>query len=368
MNDQAHILSFDEVRASTFGSPRPASGRPSELRSASSYPTGRQSSYDLRKQSFEERGLRTGGRTDRAVRLQAAERGADMRARSFAPASEAPRAQRAGRGARFADSSRGARDIRDAHPSRGLGAAQRRDGARRPSADESPAPSQEDVRASARQKGFFASVKDAVSDKRKQHMKEKAGKAFARQFESKGPDPSQAGPRAAVYKGEMGASHKRASRMQQASSSEAKGKRARFPLAGGFSLSGLLSSRRAVVGIVTAACVVFTCAFLYQPAQQYYHAIRKEARLEAELAAVESRNAALGNEVASLQSESGVEQRARDEFGWVKEGETAVVVQGLGETSSSSGTSSTTGSIVPGSIKAPETWYSPICDFIFGAE
>lgn len=52
--------------------------------------------------------------------------------------------------------------------------------------------------------------------KRRQRAKERAGRAYYRQYEAGKPsDASQAGPRAAVYKGEMGASHRRSSRMQQ---------------------------------------------------------------------------------------------------------------------------------------------------------
>ena len=45
--------------------------------------------------------------------------------------------------------------------------------------------------------------------KRRQRAKERAGRAYYRQYEAGKPsDASQAGPRAAVYKGEMGASHR----------------------------------------------------------------------------------------------------------------------------------------------------------------
>ena len=136
--------------------------------------------------------------------------------------------------------------------------------------------------------------------------------------------------------------------------------------AGGL-VASIVSSRKFVIGISAVVCLVLVCAFLYTPAQQYYHAVRAYDQATAELAAVQERNEELSASVESLSTDAGIEALARDDLGWVSEGEALVHVQGLGDTESDEdGTSSTTGNIQPGSIEAPETWYSPILDLIFG--
>ena len=124
-------------------------------------------------------------------------------------------------------------------------------------------------------------------------------------------------------------------------------------------------SRFATAGIAVAACLAVGCVMLYGPAQQYYQELRERDRLQAEYAAIEQRNSAIQSEVESLSTSSGVEDRAREEFGWVKEGESMAAVTGVdaGEDSSNF-----TANIVPGTVEAPETWYSEILDPIFGVK
>ena len=218
-----------------------------------------------------------------------------------------------------------------------------------------------------------ASLRERLGDRmakaKRSRAKEKAGKAFDRQFGSASrADASQAGPRAAVYKTQMGSSHRRAARMQQ-SSSQGAGARRRFAGLGSLSLGGVLGaiagSRKAVAVIAVAACLALTGLFLYTPAQQYYHAVRERDQLQAELEAVTARNDTLESSVAYLNSEAGVEQAAREELGWVRPGEYSVYVQGL-EGLEGESSSSTAGNIPPGSVEAPQTWYSPILDVVFG--
>lgn len=216
-------------------------------------------------------------------------------------------------------------------------------------------------------RGALSSLSERARSRKRARAKERAEKQFSRQFESTGAAPEQAGPRAAVYKGEMGAAHKRAFRMQ--SDGRQKGgssTRAAAPASLGGVVSKIASSRKAVIGIGVAACAVALCAFLYTPAQQYYHAVRAHDQAAAELAVVQSRNEALSESVDQLGTDAGVEAQARDELGWVGDGEVSVYVQGLEGTSEEDGEETTAGSIQPGSIEAPETWYSPILDVIFG--
>ena len=84
-----------------------------------------------------------------------------------------------------------------------------------------------------------------------------------------------------------------------------------------------------MVGVALAACLVLTGIFLYPSAKQYYVTMRECDRLQAEYEAIENRNANIQSEVDALATDAGVEDRAREEFGWVKTGEHAVNVRGL---------------------------------------
>lgn len=189
-----------------------------------------------------------------------------------------------------------------------------------------------------------------------------------------------AGPRAAVYKGEMGAKHRKAAAMQSGRSGSGIGRLA-FRLPFGFNRSkaeggatdetksGGFSARkmgragkialRAGVGVLCAA--VF-CAAIYAPAQQCYVQIRERDRLAAEYDAVMQRNEILTNNVETLQSNAGVEDLAHSSFGLVKEGENAGSVTGV----EIKDTSTFTAKIIPGSVPAPDTWYSDTLDWLFG--
>ena len=93
-------------------------------------------------------------------------------------------------------------------------------------------------------------------------------------------------PRAAVYKGKMGSTHRKSARMQR--SSEAGPVSAKLNTAGWISN---ISVNPRLLGIATAAiCLVLVGVFLYTPAQQYYQAQRYRDRLAAEYAVIAERN------------------------------------------------------------------------------
>lgn len=190
---------------------------------------------------------------------------------------------------------------------------------------------------------------------RKLVAKRKADKMFGA---ADAPASGESGPRAAVYKGEMGASQRRASRMQGAAADEDQGKRRRRSLRFGFGPK--LRIAAAMVG-----CLALMCVFLYQPAQQYYSAMRHNAALEAEYTALQQRDEALQDSVDSLSTEAGMEDLAREQLDWVKSGEVAVSVSGL-EADSDSTSSSIPPNVATGSIEPPDTWYSGILDPLFG--
>ena len=196
---------------------------------------------------------------------------------------------------------------------------------------------------------------------KRKYAKDKADRKFARQYGGNGDAaPGEGGSRAAVYKGEMGSAHRRSSRMQNEESSSAS-RRTR----GGDSqkpAARLVRKPWFIATAVTAFCLVFTVSFLYPSAAQLYHSVRERDQLQAEYAAIEQRNDSIQATVDALSTDAGVEDRAHQEFGWVSKGENAVTVYGLDLDDDSTFTAS----IVPGSIPAPETWYSKLLDPIFG--
>ena len=197
---------------------------------------------------------------------------------------------------------------------------------------------------------------------RRTRAKNKAGRAFSKQFGDTESTASQGGPRAAVYKGEMGTKHRQAARMQDKASSGIAMKRG--SKAG--SDSSFTSSPKFFACMTLAVCLALSCVVLYTSLQQYYQSVRERDRLAAEYAALVERNSAIEGEVASLQTETGVEYAAHEQLGWIKEGEQTAKVSGL--SSSEEKSASVHANIVSGSIAAPETWYSPILDPLFGVE
>ena len=239
----------------------------------------------------------------------------------------------------------------------------------------------EDNQGSASQNGKDQSKKKGLlarySEARKKRTKEKADKQFTRQFGSDAPSSASAGPRAAVYKAEMGSSQKRATRMQDTGSmkavraehrSKSAAKSGGFALPSfNFSLSGVakwfFSSRLRITACTALACVVIACAFMYPAAKQYYTEMRSLQRVQAEYEAVVERNAQLAEQRDYLKSVEGIEQSAHDNYGWVNQGENAVLVYGLPQEDVLAETNLYINS---GSVPAPTTWYSVLLDPFFG--
>ena len=267
-----------------------------------------------------------------------------------------------------------------------------------------------------------------LSDKKQKRAKEKAGRAYDRQFgDASSAAAANAGPRAAVYKGEMGPSQRRAQRMQPNASNSRQGsyraahaashensgiigwiasaagsvsnavtsrflgdsaakKAGLHAQTSGFSADGrsgraqkqgtsgnlfskitsaLFGTRRRVAALSVAACLVIAGAFMYPAAKQYYTEMRHLDKVNAEYQAVTDRNADLAATRDYLQSETGIEEMAHEKYGWVNEGEHSVLVYGLPD----DGTMADTNLYIKrGSVSAPETWYSVILDPLFGVE
>lgn len=194
--------------------------------------------------------------------------------------------------------------------------------------------------------------------------KAKAERAFDRQYQGDAQPEVDGGPRAALYKGEMGQNQRRAARMHQESSGSSSGRLSSRKSAGSGGL-GIAAGAVKVLG-AALACVVVVGALLYPTAKDYYLSLREHDQVVAELDAVRARNQELAAQVQSLGTAQGIQARAHEDYGWVLPDENAVYVQGIDDGSASG--SSVAANVVPGSVKAPETWYSPILDKLFGVE
>ena len=119
-----------------------------------------------------------------------------------------------------------------------------------------------------------------------------------------------------------------------------------------------------VFGVIILA-LAFIVYMLYPVARNYYTTWRENNRLEAEYQALLERNAKIEQLVEALKTPEGIEDWARQQYGWVLEGEKAVNVTGLEIRDSSRGLPS---SVEPGSVDIEETWWMILLDFIFGVE
>lgn len=211
---------------------------------------------------------------------------------------------------------------------------------------------------------------DGLKEKMDKRKRESRHKRADRDFETHVPKDrnqnanQEGGPRAALHKGEMGRSQKKAQRMQMPSVS--------LPNVGLPSL-GFLSaipgfftgSRAKKIGMI-AACFVMVVMLIYPPAQDYYITMRSNMQMQAELEAIDARNAEIQKRIDTLSTDEGIEDKVRDELGWVKKNEHAVSVGRDGSSDIGSSTGETSAYVGTGSVRAPDTWYSGFLDFFFG--
>ena len=213
-----------------------------------------------------------------------------------------------------------------------------------------------------------SSLRDKLQRARHDWRSRKADRAYTRSYDDEPPSPA-AGPRAAVYRGQMGRAHQRAARMQDAARP---GARFQMPAFLGRIFDALPSRLPVRPGFVYSAlvlaCVAFVAFSVFPAAQDYYVQSRVNDQLVAEYQAVLSRNQELEQHVAALQTDEGIEQLAHESLGWVKDGENAVSVVTDGSADPGSDSLSETGAVVEGSVPTPETWYSPVLDVVFGYE
>lgn len=200
----------------------------------------------------------------------------------------------------------------------------------------------------------------------RQRKKARAEKLFAETYAEDASDVGQAegAPRAALYEGKAGASQRRAARMQLAS--QAGPVTAKINPAGWF--SNINISSRCLKALTAALCLVLAVVFLYTPAQHYYQSVREHDRLVAEYTSIQERNVKLDAQNEALASSAGMEDAVRQKYGYVVAGDETAVVSGLSDEAYASSGDGVEANVLSSSVKAPEKWYTPILDALFGVE
>ena len=127
------------------------------------------------------------------------------------------------------------------------------------------------------------------------------------------------------------------------------------------------SNKKILISSFIVFCFVFTAFFLYQPARDLYISVREQDKLNAQYEALKATNQNLTDDIERLQTEDGVRQRAIDALGLIQQGESIGYVAGSEITDGRENSASETSSkLAYKNIKTPQTWYSPILNFIFG--
>ena len=194
------------------------------------------------------------------------------------------------------------------------------------------------------------------------NRKRRAQRESARAIEAAS-KPDEDAPRAALYEMKMGSKHRGAVKAQ-AATSRSSGRLARVAAlpAQGITLPGKVL--RIIGGVVLTLALI--AAFLYPAAKNYYVALRDYDKAAIAVQVAQERNALLEQDVEALSTPEGLEDRVRSEYGWVKEGENAVAVVGVSD--SNDGIKRLEELPTVETVTAPETWYSPVLDRVFGYE
>ncbi len=125
------------------------------------------------------------------------------------------------------------------------------------------------------------------------------------------------------------------------------------------------SSKKLIVSTGIVLCLLICVVLLYPALRNYYIAYRVNEQLLQELAAVEERNERILEQIAYLNTEQGIADRARERFGWAPEGELAVNITGLDVSDSTTVLPAT---IPAGSGVVPDVWWITFCDVLFAVE
>ncbi|MDR3136580.1 MAG: septum formation initiator family protein [Coriobacteriales bacterium] len=111
-----------------------------------------------------------------------------------------------------------------------------------------------------------------------------------------------------------------------------------------------------------AICLLVAVMALYPALRDYYLALRSVEQLDAELSAVLNRNERIIAQITALNTVEGVEDRVREQFGWVKAGEEAVNITGLEITDS---TTVLPTAVNTNDVALPSSWLTEFLDALF---
>lgn len=202
-------------------------------------------------------------------------------------------------------------------------------------------------------------LSERIGKMRHDRRHKKADREFTRTVSGDSAPTGEGAPRPGLYKGEMGRNHRKAARMQAAP-------QVKKAFRGGFSLAGWRDSPHFSTSLVVVVCIVMACGFIYPAAKDCYTAVRQQAQITAEYQAIQDRNAEIQGRIENLSTAEGIEDKAHEDYGWVKSGENSVSVATGGTTSIASDADNQTAAVATGSVPAPTTWYSPALDLLFG--
>jgi cell division protein FtsB len=118
-----------------------------------------------------------------------------------------------------------------------------------------------------------------------------------------------------------------------------------------------------VVAVGALLFLVLAAVVLFPVWRDHYVAQREYESLKAEHQAIVARNEKIQQQLKDLETPEGIEDRAREEFDWVKQGEQAVNITGLDITNSSTDLPT---AVESGSIEAAEDWWTQTLDEFFG--
>ena len=179
-------------------------------------------------------------------------------------------------------------------------------------------------------------------------------------------DSKNDAPRAAVYAGKIGKNSKRAIKIQ-AENSPSGSLNSASKFARKQNTSSVLEKVSSINIVVKVAfflviTVALVCVFCYQPAKICYTQIRNTEKAAAELELVQARNEKLSANVASLKTDEGIEDKAKEDYGYVVKGEGAAHVSGI----DSGNNSKLLEYVDSNKVTAPDTALTGVLDAIFG--
>ena len=179
-------------------------------------------------------------------------------------------------------------------------------------------------------------------------------------------DSKNSAPRAAVYAGKIGKKSKRAIKIQAENSPSGSLNSASI-FARKQNTSSVLEKVSSINIVVKVAfflviTVALVCVFCYQPAKICYTQFRNTEKAAAELELVQARNEKLSANVASLKTDEGIEDKAKEDYGYVVKGEGAAHVSGI----DSGNNSKLLEYVDSNKVTAPDTALTGVLDAIFG--